>query len=163
MLETTIVNTVDRNKLTVNLPIDFEELQERFVEKYGYCNGDNPDMFEAHGLSSDYSTEESSYSYERANEIAEKVEAFEQEYSDKYASAFFENAYYEDVDKIEDVRFYASKEDYLNDLYDAYGLSDKKFLWATVDMFLDDDYIFNQICMCGDVREASNGVIVEWL
>lgn len=37
MLETTIVNTVDRNKLTVNLPIDFEELQERFVEKYGYC------------------------------------------------------------------------------------------------------------------------------
>lgn len=163
MLETTIVNTVDRNKLTVNLPIDFEELQGRFVEKYGYCNADNPDMFEAHGLSSDYSTEESSYSYERANEIAEKVEAFEQEYSDKYAFAFLENVYYEDVDKIEDVRFYASKEDYLNDLYDAYGLSDKKFLWATVDTFLDDDYIFNQICMCGDVREASNGVIIELL
>lgn len=163
MLETTIVNTVDRNKLTVNLPIDFEELQERFVEKYGYCNGDNPDMFEAHGLSSNYSTEESSYSYERANEIAEKVEAFEQGYSDEYVSAFFEDAYYEDVDKIEDVRFYASKEDYLNNLYDAYGLSDKKFLWATVDTFFDDDYIFNQICMCGDVREASNGVIVERL
>ncbi|WP_431770641.1 hypothetical protein [Streptococcus gallolyticus] len=45
-------------------------------------------------------------------------------------------------------------------VYEIYGLTDTKFLWTTVDVFLNDDYVFSQIELNGNLFQASNGVII---
>ncbi|MEX2803851.1 hypothetical protein AB3329_01855 [Streptococcus sp. H31] len=164
VLKTTIVNKQDNNRVVADLPVDFDELRIIFEERYGECHARDEDDFECYGLSSQYDVGENgeTFSLDYANSLAKKLESLVS-MSEKYAVAFFEYCDYEDLDNLDDIRFYDSRMDYLDDLYELYGLRDTKFLWTTVDMFLNDDYIFDDVIKDGSVREAVNGIVIEWL
>lgn len=162
MLKTIVRNLRDKNEKLVALPCSFEKAKAMFEEQFGYCNARSEQDFECYGLFSDYEQEEKDWSFERANDIAKCLERCEAEFTYKKLKAFFENYLYTDLKLLadQDIRIYDSKEEYLNYIYDLHGLSDIEFLWATVDVFLNDDYIFNELEINLNIFQASNGCIV---
>ena len=165
MLKTTVRNLRDHNEKLVALPRDFEVIKAMFDEQFGFCNAQSEQDFECDGLYSEYGEDEQTYSLAYANDIATKFERYESELGSNYLQALFEldSFSYADLDMIDEgsISFYSSKEEYLYFVYERYGLTDIKFLWTTVDVFLNDDYVFSQIELNGNLFQASNGVIVE--
>ena len=163
MLKTMVRNLRDHNEKLVALPRDFEVIKAMFEEQFGSCNARSEEDFECVGLYSEYEQEEQDWSFERANDIARQLERCEAEFSERELKAFFEWYSYADLELLVEgaVSLYSSKEEYLNYIYDLYGLTDIKFLWTTVDVFLDDDYVFSQIESSGNLFQCSNVVIVE--
>lgn len=163
MLKTIVRNLRDHDEKLVALPCSFEKVKAMFEEQFGFCNARSEQDFECYGLFSDYGQEEHDWSFERANDIARQLERCEAEYTERELKAFFELYTYTDLIMINDgsVAIYNSKEEYLQSVYELYGLTDTKFLWATVDAFLNDDYVFSEIETNGDVYQATNGCVVE--
>lgn len=165
MLKTIVRNLRDKNEKLVALPCSFEKAKAMFEEQFGFCNARSEQDFECQGLYSEYEQNEGCYTFEAVNYIAELFERYESELGSNYLQAFFEldSFSYADLDMIDEgsISFYSSKEEYLYFVYERYGLTDIKFLWTTVDVFLNDDYVFSQIELNGNLFQASNGVIVE--
>ena len=163
MLKTMVRNLRDHNEKLVALPRDFEVIKAMFEEQFGFCNARSEEDFECVGLYSEYKEDEEDYTFENVNHLAMSLERFEAEYTERELKAFFEFYTYADLNMIDDglVYFHDSKEDYLEHVYEMYGLTDIKFLWTTVDVFLDDDYVFSELEINGNFCQASNGVIVE--
>ena len=97
------------------------------------------------------------------NDMALSLQHCEAEYTERELKAFFERYSYAELELLADgsIVIYNSKEEYLQSVYELYGLTDTKFLWATVDAFLNDDYVFSEIETNGDVYQATNGCVVE--
>ncbi|MEX2803852.1 hypothetical protein AB3329_01860 [Streptococcus sp. H31] len=161
MLKTVMHDTLDWNELTLELPLTIEVAKQSFENAFGECRARTEDDFTCWGLYSDYGEEGSTYSFEQANKIAQELEKVAS-VSEKYAAAVFEYCCYVDVSHFDDVHFYDSKADFIVKVYDDYGLYDVKFLWTTVDMFLNDDYIFEALLDDGFIYKAENGVIIRW-
>lgn len=163
MLKTIVRNLRDKNEKLVALPCSFEKAKAMFEEQFGFCNARSEQDFECQGLYSEYEQNEGCYTFEAVNYIAELFERYESEFTERELKAFFEEYSYDDLYMIAGglVFFYTSKEEYLASLYEYYGLTDIEFLWTTVDAFLNDDYVFSQIELNGNLFQASNGVIVE--
>ena len=165
MLKTMVRNLRDHNQKLVALPRDFEDIKAMFEEQFGFCNARGEQDFECDGLYSEYGEDEQTYSLAYANDVATRFERYESELGSNYLQAFFEldSFSYADLDMIDEgsISFYSSKEEYLYAVYERYGLTDTKFLWTTVDAFLNDDYVFRELEMNGNLFQASNGVIVE--
>lgn len=163
MLKTMVRNLRDKNEKLVALPCSFEKVKAMFEEQFGSCNARSEEDFECVGLYSEYMEDEEDYTFENVNHLAMSLERFEAEYTERELKAFFEFYTYADLNMIEDglVSFYRSKEEYLCSIYEMYGLTDTKFLWTTVDCFLDDDYVFSELEINGNLCQSSDGVIVE--
>ncbi|MBE6163748.1 MAG: hypothetical protein E7156_00240 [Streptococcus gallolyticus] len=163
MLKTMVRNLRDKNEKLVALPCSFEKAKAMFEEQFGSCNARSEEDFECVGLYSDLYRDDACWtSFSTVNNMARSLERFEAEYTERELKAFFEFYTYADLNMIEDgsVSFYNSKEEYLQYVYEIYGLTDTKFLWTTVDVFLNDDYVFSQIELNGNLFQASNGVII---
>ena len=149
------------NQYQTSLPIDVDDLNHLFTETFGSCEATSEADFIVLLVDTGYYEEELEVDLAEANSLANRLVAAESEYGEDALKAFFEYYSFEDLNLIEDISFYTSKYDYMEHLYELYGLTETTFLWTTVDMFLDDDDIFERIAMGGDVYEASNGVIVD--
>lgn len=162
MLKAMIKNLRDHNEKQIALPCSFEKAKGIFEEQFGSCNVRSEEDFECVGLYSEYREDEEDYTFENVNHLARELERCEAEYGERELKAFFELYDYADLNMIDDgsVSFYNSKEEYLQYVYEIYGLTDTKFLWTTVDVFLNDDYVFSQIELNGNLFQASNGVII---
>ena len=167
LLITFVKNLRDGNETKVMFehPRSFEDVRAMFEEQYGVCNAKSEQDFVCQGLYSEYREDEEDYTFENVNHLAKEFERCEAEYGERKLKAFFEEYSYQDLKSLADgsVCIYSSKEAYLDDIYELYGLTDKKFLWTTVDVFLNDDYVFSEIETNGDVYQASNGCIVEMI
>lgn len=160
-MQAIIRDVKSNNQYQALLPIDIDDLNHLFTETFGSCEATSEADFVALLVDTGYYEEELEVDLSEANNIANRLAAAESEYGEDALEAFFEYYSLKDLHLVEDMRFYTSKESYMEDLYDLYGLTETTFLWTTVDMFLDDDDIFEQIVMVGNVYEASNGVIVD--
>jgi hypothetical protein len=164
MLKTEVRNLRDHNQKLVALPCSFEKAKAMFEEQFGFCNARGEQDFECLGLYSDvYHDDGCCCSLTSINDMAISLQHCEEELSERELKAFFEYYTFADLNMIEDglVSFYNSKEECLQSVYETYGLTDTKFLWTTVDVFLNDDYVFSELAINGDLFQASNGVIVE--
>lgn len=149
------------NQYQTLLPIDVEDLKHLFTETFGSCEATSEGDFVVLLVDTGYYEEELEVDLSEANNLANQLIAAESEYGEDALKAFFEYYSLKDLNLADETRFYPSKESYMEELYDLYRLSEVTFLWTTIDNFLDDDAIFEQIVMTGDVYEASNGVIVD--
>ena len=164
MLKTTVRNLRDHNEKLIALPRDFEVIKAMFDEQFGFCNAQSEEDFECLGLYSDvFHDDGCCCSLGTANDMALSLQHCEAEFSERELKGFFERYSYADLELLVEgaVSLYSSKEEYLYAVYERYGLIDIKFLWTTVDVFLNDDYVFSQIELNGNLFQASNGVIVE--
>lgn len=164
MLKTMVINLHDNNEKLVALPCSFEKAKGIFEEQFGSCNVRSEEDFQCVGLYSDMYLDDACWiGLDTANVTARLFERFEAEYTERELKAFFELYTYTDLIMIADgsVVIYNSKEEYLQSVYELYGLTDTKFLWTTVDVFLDDDYVLSQIELTGNLFQASNGCIIE--
>ena len=164
MLKTTVRNLRDHNEKLIALPRDFEVIKAMFDEQFGFCNAQSEQDFECLGLYSDVFYDDGCCcSLGTANDMALSLQHCEIEFSERELKGFFERYSYADLVLLVEgaVSLYSSKEEYLYFVYERYGLTDIKFLWTTVDVFLNDDYVFSQIELNGNLFQASNGVIVE--
>lgn len=164
MLKAVIANLRDHNEKLIALPCSFEKAKGIFEEQFGSCNVRSEENFQCVGLYSDLYHDDACWiDLDTANVTARLFERFEAEYTERELKAFFEFYTYTDLIMIADgsVVIYNSKEEYLQSVYELYGLTDTKFLWATVDAFLNDDYVFSEIETNGDVYQATNGCVVE--
>ena len=164
MLSTIVMNLRDHNEKEVALPCSFENVRTLFEEQFGFCNARSEEDFECLGLHNDvYPNDGCCCSLGMVNDMALSLQHCESEFTERELKAFFERYSYADLIMIVDgsVAIYNSKEEYLCSIYEMYGLTDTKFLWTTVDAFLDDDYVFSEIEINGDVYQATNGCVVE--
>ena len=150
-----------KNNYHVMLPVVLEDLQAFFTETFGECSAQTEEGFLVVLLSTDYYEEEVTLELLEANRLANQLEEAESEYGIDNLIAFFEYYSYNEMRLLEDIEFWRSREDYIDSLYETYGLSEMPFLWTTVDVFLDDNDVFEQILTAGAVYEARNGVIVD--
>lgn len=148
------------NQCQTLLPIDVDDLNHLFTETFGSCEATSEADFAVLLVDTGYYEEELEVDLLEANNLANRLVAAESEYGEDALKAFFEYYSLKDLNLVEETNFYTSKESYMENLYELYGLTGTPFLWTTVDMFLDDDDIFERIVMAGNVYEASNGVIV---
>ena len=164
MLKTTVRNLRDHNEKLIALPRDFEVIKAMFDEQFGFCNAQSEEDFECLGLYSDvFHDDGCCCSLGIVNDMAMSLQYCEDEFTERELKGFFERYSYADLELLIEgaVSLYSSKEEYLYFVYERYGLTDIKFLWTTVDVFLNDDYVFSQIELNGNLFQASNGVIVE--
>lgn len=164
MLSTIVRNLRDHSEKEVTLPCRFENVRAMFEEQFGFCNARSEEDFECLGLHSDvYHNDGCCCSLDTVNDMALSLQHCEDEFTERELKGFFERYSYADLELLVEgaVSLYSSKEEYLHFVYERYGLTDIKFLWTTVDVFLNDDYVFSQIEVNGNLFQASNGVIVE--
>lgn len=164
MLKTMVRNLRDNNEKLVALPCSFEKVKAMFEEQFGSCNVRSEEDFQCLGLYNDvYSNDGCCYNLDMVNDTALSLQDCESEFTERELKAFFERYSYAYLEWLADgsVAIYNSKEEYLQSLYELYGLTDTKFLWATVDVFLDDDYVFSENEANGRVYQATNGCVVE--
>lgn len=162
MLVGNFLNYRDRTTLRVVLPVTFEKLLGLFEEKTEVLTTRNSHDFKCVYLNcSFYQEEYSGLDLETANEIAKAFIKAEKSHTDRELAAYFEKNDFESINSIGDYKFYDSKESFINKLYEKYGLTDIKFLWTTVDNFLDDEAVFEEFCLAGNSYRAANGIVVE--
>ena len=164
MLSTIVMNLRDHNEKEVALPCSFENVRTLFEEQFGFCNARSEEDFECLGLHNDvYPNDGCCCSLGMVNDMALSLQHCESEFTERELKAFFERYSYADLELLVEgaVSLYSSKEEYLYVVYERYGLTDIKFLWTTVDVFLDDDYVFSRIESSGNLFQARNGCIIE--
>lgn len=154
-------NCKDHTYLNVVLPTTFEKLLNLFEEKTEILTTRNSYDFKCVYFDCDYCCGYEDSTFEEVNKIAKKLDGIGKNYTEKELAAYFEKYGLENIDLIKDFKFYTSKEDFTNKLYKKYGLTDTKFLWTTVDNFLDDEVVFEEFCLAGNSYQAANGVVVE--
>ncbi|MGT2751300.1 hypothetical protein ACVRXF_10460 [Streptococcus orisasini] len=162
MLVGNFLNYKDRTTLRVVLPVTFEKLLGLFEEKTEILTSCDSHDFKCVYLNcSFYQEEYSGLDLEVVNDIAEAFTKAEKSHTDKELAAYFEKYDFKSINSIDNCKFYGSKEAFVNKLYEKYGLTDIKFLWTTIDNFLDDEAVFEEFCLAGNSYQATNGIVVE--
>lgn len=161
MMQAIVQDIKTKHNYHAMLPMDVEDLRALFMETFGSCGAQNDNDFLVLVLSTEGYEEEVELSLSEANTICRRAAQAETEHGEDALNAFFEVYSVKDIKSIDEFTFHTSREAYMDSLYNTYSLYDIPFLWGTIDMFLDDDDIFEQVMMNGSVYEANNGVIVE--